>query len=110
MWISKEEYEKLKQERNDTICENEIYRSLYDGLKRSFEILQSEYNELKETTLQLFEVEIYLHALKPITYNILASSPEEAGKHAIYMFNNKNKDFSAFDIVTITVKPMNCAR
>ena len=110
MWISKKEYEKLKQKRASALYDSVMYKSLYDDLKRDFETLQSEYNELKGTTLQLFEVEIYLHTLNPITYNILASSPEEAGKHAIYMFNNKNKDFSAFDIVTMTVKPMNCAR
>ena len=44
MWISKEEYKKLKQERNDAIYENEMHRSLYNGLRRDFTILQVKYN------------------------------------------------------------------
>ena len=79
-------------------------------LKKDFETLQSEYYKLKGTTLQLFEVEVYLHALKSITYNITASSPDEAEQVAINIFKDKNKDFLVSDIELITVKPMSCAR
>lgn len=110
MWISKKEYEKIKQERNDAIYESEMIKHLYSGLRRDIINLQSKYNKLKEATLKLFEVEIYLQILKPITYNIKTSTPEEAEQCAIKMFIDKNKDFSTSDIVMVTVKPMNCAR
>ena len=110
MWLSKKEYEKIKQERNDAIYESEMNKSLYNGLRRDMINLQSKYNKLKEATLKLFEVEVYLQVLKPITYNIKASTPEEAEQCAIKLFTDKNKDFSTSDIVMITVKPMNCAK
>ena len=85
-------------------------KSLYNGLRRDIINLQIKYNKLKEAILKLFEVEIYLQILIPITYNIKASSPEEAEQCAIKMFTDKNKDFSTSDIVMVTVKPMNCAK
>lgn len=109
MWISKEEYKKLKQEKNDAIYESELNKALYNGLERDMIKLQLKYNKLKKATLKLFEVQIYLQILNPITYNIKASSPEEAEQCAIKMFKDNNKDFSASDIVMITVKPVNCA-
>ena len=110
MWISKKEYKKLKQERNDAIYESEMNKSLYNGLKRDFTLLQLKYNKLKEVPLKLFEVEIYLQILNPITYNIKASSSEEAEQCAVKMFKDKNKDFSTSDIVMIIVKPVDCAK
>ena len=102
MWISKKEYEKLKQERNDALYESEMNKSLYNGLRRDIINLQSKYNKLKEATLKLFEVEIYLHGLKPIVYDIKASTSEEAEQCAIKLFTDNNKDFSTSDIIMIT--------
>ena len=110
MWLSKKEYEKIKQERNDAIYESEMNKSLYNGLRRDIINLQLKYNKLKEATLKLFEVEVYLQILNPITYSIKASSPEEAEQCAIKMFKDKNKDFSTSDIVMIIVKPVECAK
>lgn len=106
MWISKKEYEKLKQEAKDA----EYYKAMSQGYESEATRYKILYTTLKNQFLKLFEVEIYLQILKPITYNIKASSPEEAEQCAIKMFKDNNKDFSTSDIVMITVKPMNCAK
>lgn len=110
MWISKKEYEKLNQEKNDALYEIEMNKIWYNALKQDMMSLKLKYNKLKESTLKLFKVEIYLQILKPIVYNIKTSTPEEAEQCAIKLFTDKNKDFSTFDIVMITVEPMNCAK
>lgn len=106
MWISRKRYKQLKQERNDALYESSVHKMLYNDLKRDMINLQVKYNK----TLKLFEVDIYLQILNPITYKIKTSSPEEAEQCAIKMFTDKNKDFSASDIVMVTVKPISCAK
>ena len=110
MWISRKKYKTLKQERNFALNEKGAYKELYDSLKKDYAILQLKYNKLREDTLKLFEVIIYLDVAKPIVYNVKAFSSEEAKEYAIKIFIDKNKDFSASDIVMTTVKPMNCAK
>ena len=106
MWISKEEYKKLKQEANDA----EYYKALSQDYSNEATNYRTLYTTLKNQLLKLYEVEIYLSIKPIITYNIKAFSPEEAKQCAIKMFTDKNKDFSASDIVMITVKPVNCAK
>ena len=106
MWISKKEYEKLKQEAKDA----EYYKAMsqdYESEATRYKIL---YTTLKNQFLKMYKVEIYLSILKPITYNIKTSSPEEAEQCAIKMFKDKNKDFSTSDITMIIVKPVDCAK
>ena len=110
MWISKRKYKKLEQERNDALYESEMNKALYNGLRRDIVNLQLKYDKLKEATLKLFEVEIYLPVLKPITYDINASTSEEAEQCAFKLFTDKNKDFLTSDIIMITTELKNCAR
>ena len=108
MWITKKIYKQLKRRQNEVVHQRERYRALCDELSKELIILQSEYDKLKEAPLKLFGVEIYLKFLHPVEYNIIASSPEQAEQYAIKMFVDRNKDFSASDIVMVTIK--HCAR
>ena len=106
MWISKKEYEKLKLK----AYERDYYKGLSQDYRNEATKYKILYTTLKNQFLKMYKVEIYLSILKPITYNIKTSSPEEAEQCAIKMFKDKNKDFSTSDITMITVKPVDCAK
>ena len=110
MWISKTEYEAFKKAKKRADYDVEMYEKLYNSAINEALRYKKLYNDLKEKVpLKLFEVEIYLSILEPIIYHIKTFSPEEAKECAIKMFTDKNKDFSASDIVMIIAKPI-CAK